>query len=260
MAAVNSPLRWVGGKFRVRDKIIAKFPAHRCYVELFSGAAWVFFGKAAEMSKAEVLNDMDGELINFWRVVKHRPAEFTEAASWLLASRELFDEWKQFPGVAGEITRAVRFYSVIRLAYGARRMGSNFGMRREQRPAIFWPQEKEEVKKVIGRLRLAWVERLPWDKCIKNYDRPTTFFYADPPYRAEGAKAYRHFFTDEDHARLADVLRGGVKGKWLLSYNDDPFIRQLYRGRGIVVEKLLVPYSLAGGLRPRVSELLIRNF
>lgn len=89
---LKSPLRWVGGKFRVREKIIAKFPEHECYVELFSGAAWVLFGKPAESSKSEVLNDLDGELVNFWRVVKHRPAEFTEAASWMLASRELFDE------------------------------------------------------------------------------------------------------------------------------------------------------------------------
>jgi hypothetical protein len=74
------------------------------------------------------------------------------------------------------------------------------------------------------------------------------------------AKAYRHFFTDEDHAKLADVLRGSVKGKWLLSYNDDAFIRQLYRGRGITIEPLQVPYSLAGGCRKAVGELLIRNF
>jgi DNA adenine methylase len=257
---LRSPLRWVGGKYRVREKIIAKFPPHVCYVELFSGAAWVLFCKPPETSKSEVLNDLDGELVNFWRVVKHRPDEFTEAASWLLASRELFDEWKQFPGVAGEVARAVRFYLVIRTSFGARRVGSNFGMRPSKRPEIFWPSEKLEVKKVIDRLRVVWVERLTWEKCIQNYDRATTFFYVDPPYRADGAKAYRHFFTDEDHAKLADVLRGSVKGKWLLSYNDDAFIRQLYRGRGITIEPLQVPYSLAGGCRKAVGELLIRNF
>lgn len=257
---LRSPLRWVGGKFRVRDQIIEKFPPHKCYVELFSGAAWVLFGKPAEMSKSEVLNDLDGELVNFWRVIKHRPAEFTEAASWLLASRELFDEWKQFPGVSGEVTRAVRFYSVIRTAFGARRVGANFAMRRDKRPEIFWPTERVEVKAVIARLRMAWVERLPWEKCVASYDRPSTFFYVDPPYRAEGAKAYRHFFSDEDHAKLADVLRGSVKGKWLLSYNDDGLVRQLYRGRGITIEPLKVPYSVGAGPRRIVSELLIRNY
>lgn len=257
---LRSPLRWVGGKSRVRETIISKFPGHECYVELFSGAAWVLFGKPPKTSKSEVLNDLDGELVNFWRVIKHRPAEFTEAASWLLASRELFDEWKQFPGIAGEVTRAIRFYAVIRLSYGGRRVGCNFSMRPTKRPEIFWPDEKEEVKKVIDRLRLVWVERMAWDKCVRQYDRPTSFFYIDPPYRADGAKAYRHFFTDEDHARLADVLRGSVKGKWLLSYNDDEFIRQLYRGRGITIEHLTVPYTVAGHARRNVKELLIRNY
>ncbi len=69
-----------------------------------------------------------------------------------------------------------------------------------------------------------------------------------------------HFFTDEDHAHLADVLLGSVNGKWLLSYNDDPFIRRLYRGRGIRVERIVASYSMAARKRFRVKELLIRNF
>src|SRR5216684_1901162 len=147
---LRSPLRWVGGKYRVREKIIAKFPPHVCYVELFSGAAWVLFGKPPGTSKSEVLNDLDGELVNFWRVVKHRPAEFTEAASWLLASRELFEEWRPLNGVGGEISRAVRFYAVLRIAYGAKRVNNHFGMRREKRPEIHWPMVKEEVAKIVS--------------------------------------------------------------------------------------------------------------
>ena len=257
---LRSPLQWVGGKSRLRAEILKRFPKHTCYVEVFCGAGWVLFGKDPTTSKSEVLNDLDGELINFWRVVKHRPAEFTEAASWLLASRELFSDWKKLSGVGGEIARAVRFYSVLRLAFGGRRMAVSFGYKPSRRPAIFWPDEKEHVKEVIARLRIVWVERLSWEGCMRRYDRRSTFFYLDPPYRAEGAKAYRHFFTDEDHARLADALLGRVKGKWLLSCNDDPLIRRLYRGRGIRVERIAASYSMARGKRKRVTELLIRNF
>ena len=92
-------------------------------------------------------------------------------------------------------------------------------------------------------VRQVWVERLSWEKCIDSYDRKSTFFYVDPPYRVEGAKSYRHFFTDEDHARLADRLLG-ARGKWLLSYNDDEFIRRLYRGKGVKIEPLAVRYGL----------------
>jgi DNA adenine methylase len=257
---LRSPLRWVGGKYRVREKIIAKFPPHVCYVELFSGAAWVLFGKPPEVSKSEVLNDMDGELINFWRVVKHRSAEFTEAASWLLASRELFEEWRPLDSLGGEIGRAVRFYAVLRLAYGAKRVQNHFGIRREKRPEIHWPFLREEVAKIVERMRQVWIERLSWDKCITVYDRVDSFFYVDPPYRAGASKSYRHFFSDEDHARLADVLLDSVKGKWLLSYNDDRFIRQLYRRKGITIEPLAVRYGLQGGAWKQAKELLIRNY
>jgi DNA adenine methylase len=236
------------------------FPPHVCYVEVFSGAAWVLFGKPAGMSKSEVLNDLDGELINFWRVVKHRPAEFSEAAGWMLASRELFERSVPLDGIGDEISRAVKFYSVIRLAYGAKRMGSNFGIRREKRPEIQWPELKEEIAKIVARLRQVWIENLPWSRCIATYDRPDSFFYLDPPYRAKGSKSYRHSFTDDDHVALAETLTRVVRGRWMLSYNDDAFIRKLYRRRGLTLGHLDVKYGLQGGSWTPKRELLIRNF
>lgn len=257
---LRSPIRWVGGKYKLREKIISMFPEHWCYVELFSGAGWVLFGKPPGISKSEVLNDLDGELINFWRVVKHRPAEFTEAASWLLASRELFEEWRPLPNVGGEVSRAIRFYAVIRLAYGAKRVKNHFGIRREKRPELHWPFVGDEVAKVVERLRQIWIERLSWERCLDMYDRARTFFYVDPPYRVEGSKSYRHFFSDEDHAKLADRLLGS-KGQWLLSYNDDDFIRRLYRRRGVSLEPVRVQYALqGGGSWKQAAELLIRNY
>lgn len=258
---LRSPLRWVGGKSKLREHILKCFPEHVCYVELFAGAAWVLFGKDPATSKSEVLNDRDGELINFWRVVKHRPAEFAETAGALLASRDLFDEWKKMPAHVCEVERAARFYAVIRIAYGAKRVNNHFGMRPEKRPELHWPLLKEEVAKIVARLRVVWIENKPWEKCVADYDRKATFFYVDPPYRTVSSKSYRHFFSDEDHERLADVLLNRVKGKWLLSYNDDPLIRRLYRRSGVQIERLGVNYSLqGGGSWLRAGELLIRNY
>ena len=70
---VNSPFKWVGGKSRLRKQIIALLPVHTCYVEPFAGAAWVLFGKPP--SDVEVLNDIDEDLITFFRVVKEKPEE-----------------------------------------------------------------------------------------------------------------------------------------------------------------------------------------
>jgi DNA adenine methylase len=250
----------VGGKHRLREQIVARFPEHQTYVELFAGAAWVLFAKPPESSKCEVLNDLDGELINFWRVLKHRPAEFAEAASWLLASRELWESWRALPGVGPEVLRAVRFYAVIKLGFGAQRRPTSFGSKTTGRPTMWWADLRQEARQIVARLRRVWIEHLPWEQCHQKFDDARTFFYIDPPFRCGASKAYAHNFTDEDHARLAEVLVGKTRGRWLLSYNDDPFIAKLYRARGITTERLRVPYSLARTGRQHVRELLIRNY
>jgi DNA adenine methylase len=269
---LRSPLSWVGGKHRIREQILALFPPHRCYVELFAGAAWVLFGKQAETSRSEVLNDLDGELINFYRVLKHRPSEFTEAASWLLASRELWQNWQALPGVGGEVLRAVRFYAVIKLGFGSQRTATSFGSKNGGRPSTWWANLRVEARQVVTRLRQVWIEHLPWEACVKKFDGPETFFYIDPPYHCAGSKGYAHRFTDDDHRRLAAALCGScemsnfkseihaVRGKWLLSYNDDAFIRSLYQRAGLTIDTVRVPYSIARTGRQHASELLIRNY
>ena len=256
---LRSPIRWVGGKCRLRETILKLFPEHGTYVELFSGAAWVLFGKDSETSRCEILNDLDGQLVSFWRVIKHRPAEFAERASKLLGAREMFDEWKAMGAHEDEIERAVRFFFVIRVAYGARRMGACWGTQRGKRPAFWWASAEEDIGKAMERLRSVWIENLPWPRCVALYDSPETFFYADPPYRCAGSNSYAHVFSDDDHRALAAALRG-VQGKWLLSYNDDPFIVGLYRGKGIKIERAANRYGLQGGLWKKVRELLIRNY
>ncbi len=74
---LNSPFKWVGGKSRLRKQIISLLPAHSCYVEPFAGAAWVLFGKPP--SDVEVLNDLDQEIVTFFRVVKEKPEQLIES-------------------------------------------------------------------------------------------------------------------------------------------------------------------------------------
>src|SRR5690242_8020424 len=115
---LRSPLAWTGGKSRLRGEVIKRIPAHKTYVEPFVGAAWVLMGKPQETSKSEVLNDLDGELINFWRVLKHRSAEFAERASLAMASRQLWNDWKPLRPGGDEVERAIRFYVVIKCGFG----------------------------------------------------------------------------------------------------------------------------------------------
>jgi DNA adenine methylase len=83
---------WIGGKGRLADKLLPLFPAHQCYVEPFAGAAALFFRKRP--APAEVLNDINGDLVNLYRVVQHHLEEFIRQFKWALTSRKIF-EWQQ---------------------------------------------------------------------------------------------------------------------------------------------------------------------
>ena len=114
---INSPFKWVGGKSRLRKSIIPLIPEHTCYVEPLGGAAWVLFGKPP--SPIEVLNDIDEDLINFFRVVKRQPEELIKSFDLELVSRSEFQRLAGTdPQSMSEIERAHRFYYLIMAGWG----------------------------------------------------------------------------------------------------------------------------------------------
>ena len=117
---LNSPIKWMGGKYRLRNRIVEMLPNdHLCYVEVFGGAGWVLFAKS--LSKVEVLNDINCELINFFKVVRDNTQDFIRAFDYLLVSRQLFDEYKGADLTAlNDIERAARFYYLVHFSFGAR--------------------------------------------------------------------------------------------------------------------------------------------
>ena len=125
---MDSPLAWLGGKRILRKQIIALIPGdHTCYAEVFAGGSWVLFGK--QRSKVEVLNDKDGELINFYRIAKKHPDEFSRKAKELVISRRLFEIMKgETLNSLTDIERAVRFYYLLKLGFGARMKKPAFGV------------------------------------------------------------------------------------------------------------------------------------
>ena len=252
---LKSPLCWVGGKSQLRRTIIDLLPEHACYVELFSGAGWVLFGK--EPSKVEVLNDANDELVNFYRIVKEDVEGFLREFRYILLSRTLFKRLLGTPpAYLSDTARAARFYYVLKVSFGG--AGRHFGTRTSGAGPLNLDALPGVAREVHHRLRAVIVECLDFERCVGVYDRPATVFYADPPYH--GLESYYEYpFLPSDHERLAAALRA-AQGRWLLSYNDVPEIRALYRG--FTIEEVNVRYSRARYRqgRPLKSELLIRNF
>lgn len=114
---LNSPFKWVGGKSRLRKYIINLLPSHTCYVEPFAGAAWVMFGKPP--SDVEVINDIDEDLVNFFRIVKHKPEELIASFEWELVSRSEFQRLARLDtSQISDVQRAHRFYYLIMAGWG----------------------------------------------------------------------------------------------------------------------------------------------
>lgn len=220
----NPIIPWMGGKRRLADRLLPLFPPHDCYVELFAGGAALFFMRPMP-ARCEVLNDVNGELVNLYRVVQHHLEEFVRQFKWAISSRQVF-KWMQAQPTEPmtDIQRAARFYYLQQHAFGGKVDGQTFGTATTG-PAINLCRIEEGLSAAHLRLAGAYVEHLSWDACFDRYDRRHTFFYADPPYwETEG---YGVGFEWSQYERLAEAM-ANAKGKVMLSINDHPDIRACF--------------------------------
>ena len=242
---VNSPFKWVGGKSRLRRHIIPLLPPHTCYVEPFAGAAWVLFGKPP--SDVEVINDIDQDLINFFRVVRDCPEQLIASFEWNLISRAEFTRLAQTePGSLSPVQRAHRFYYIIMAGWGGELNYPRFQTSvsdggHGNRLAGAMKTLRSRLEPVHKRLSTVIIENLDWDECISRYDSDRTVFYLDPPYPGNGANYAHNMRAWDDHYTLAASLQKR-RGKWLLSSYDIPEIRELFR------DNIIIPIQSASGM------------
>ncbi|EOX7485841.1 DNA adenine methylase [Acinetobacter baumannii] len=247
---------WLGGKRRLVSQLIKKIPEHQCYVELFAGGAALFFMRE-EGSKVEVINDINGDLVNLYRVVQNHLEEFIRQFKWALVSRQMF-EWLKNAStdLMTDIQRAARFYYLQQLAFGAKTSGQSFGTATTSRP-INLLRIEEQLSEAHLRLSGVTVEHLSWDKCLTKYDRPHTFFYADPPYWQ--LSGYGMDFGIEQYERLAELMKN-CQGKIMLSINDHPDIRAIYKDFNINETKISYTIGRKSQSRGEKQELIITNY
>lgn len=255
--SINSFMAWVGGKKALRDEILARFPRnYKRYIEVFGGAGWVLFHKPPG-NDFEVFNDFNGNLVNLYRCVREQPEALRNELRYMLNSRLDFEYMKGMlhsQAVLLDVRRAAYYYALIRYSYAAGT--STFG----SQPHAMW-NNFPLIESAAGRLQKVVIENKDCVKLIRQYDRPESFFYCDPPYY--NADQYYEAVSSDgfDHAGLADALLG-IKGKFLLSYNDCPEIRALYDRPGIVVEGISRLSNIAQRYEngKQYPELLISNY
>lgn len=246
---------WIGGKRRLAKHILPLFPAHTCYVEPFCGAAALYFLKTP--SKTEVINDINGELVNLYRVVKHHLEEFARQFKWALVSRQIYKWLQDTPEeTLTDIQRAARFYYLQKQAFGGKVADHSFGTSTTSAPRFNLLRIEEELSMAHLRLSRTLIEHLDWHQCIERYDRPHTLFYCDPPYW--GTEGYGVEFGLENYDHMADLARR-IKGKMIISVNDIPEMRQVFNGLNMQSVDISYNLKVTGKPSPK-KELVICNF
>lgn len=248
------PISYVGGKNALAERIIEIFPRHTTYVEAFAGGAQVFFRKPP--SKVEVLNDIDGEIVNFFRVCQSHYEELLRYLRYVLVSREWFAKLKATdPKDLTDIQRAARYLYILKNSFASLVCNPNYHWHVVQPPGFNLERLPEIIEKAHKRLERVQIENLSYDAVLKRYDRPTTLFYLDPPYFQR--KLYRYNLEDADFAKLAERL-AAIHGKFILSLNDVPQVRALFRRFHIRGVELAYTAQKKAGRRYR--EVIITNF
>lgn len=252
----NPIIPWPGGKRRLLKQLLSDIPDHTSYVEVFAGGAALLLAKPP--AKAEVINDINGELVRLYRVVQHHLDELLRHFRWALTSREMF-RWAQLQNIdtLTDIQRAARFFYLQKLAFGGKAHGQTFGTDAAAPARLNLMRLEEDLSAAHLRLARVTVECLPWAECFARYDRAGALIFMDPPYWK--VAGYGVPFPREEYDGLADAMRA-AKGHAMLTVNDHPDMRKAFAG--FRVQRVGISYTIGGAAagRREVGELIVRNW
>ncbi len=247
---------YFGGKSRMAKEITARIHAipHQCYAEPFIGMGGVFL-RRTHKAPCEVINDINGEIINLFRCVQNHHQPFIDLMSYQLHSRAEFERHLNTPpATLTDLQRAVRFLYIQLACYAGIPISKSFSVSAIRRAKINAPRIKKLIAKLHQRIAAVRIEQLHYADFIARYDKPTTLFYLDPPYMGNEASYGHDIFYRDDFTRMAEIL-ANIKGKFILSINDTPEIRKIYDR--FAIEAVENTYTVAGSQRKKVTELLI---
>lgn len=246
-------LRWHGGKWKLAPWIISHFPEHRTYTECYGGAASTLLRKPR--SYAEIYNDLDGDVVNLFRVLRSdRASELVDMLRLTPFARAEFME--AYGGSQDEIERARRLITRSFMGFGSNGHARSTGFRANSNrsgttPARDWLNYPDALGVVIERLRGVIVENRPAMEVIAQHDGGETLHYVDPPYvlgtRTDATPDYHTELSDADHVELLAFLRT-LKGAVVLSGYPHPIYDEAI-GDWKRVDRI----ALADGAKKRVE-------
>lgn len=259
--SVRPAAGYIGGKRNLAKRLCAIIEAvdHGSYLEPFVGMGGIFLRRTSR-PRNEVINDISGDVANFFRVLQEHYPYFIDMLRFRIASRNEFERLRGLdPERLTDLQRAARFLYLQRMAFGGKVNGRNFGVDK-------WASARFDVSKleplladIHERLIGVTIEQLPFDQFIARYDRPAALFYCDPPYFGCETDYGEDVFAPSDFERLADLMRGAA-GKVILSINDRPEVRAIFGGLDQTEASTTYTLRGASSVAGNAAELIISNF
>ena len=256
VASTQPPAAYIGGKRRLAAELCKRIAAtpHRTYAEPFVGMGGVFFRRTIA-PPAEVINDRSGDVANLFRILQRHYPQFMDTLRFQISGRREFDRLKASdPSTLTDLERAGRFLYLQRTAFGGKVAGQNFGVDPRSGGGFNLNRLVPVLEAIHERLAGVVIENLDWLAFIERYDRSETLFYLDPPYHGTEGDYGKGLFDRSQFGLLADRL-GRLKGRFILSINDVPEIRETFAG--FEMTPVGLRYSVGGGKGTEAQELII---
>lgn len=247
---------WMGGKRVLAGRLAERIAAmpHERYVEPFVGMGGVFF-RRRHRPKLEVINDINRDVVNLFRLLQRHYQQLLDVLKWQLCGRAEFERLLRVdPDTLTDLERAARFLFLQRASFGGKAVGQSFGISFSGPARFDLTKLVPLLEDVHERLSGVLIERLPYQDCIAKYDsRPGTLFYLDPPYWGCTDDYGKDIFSPADFELLRGQLEA-LQGRFILSINDTPEVRQIF-GR-FAIEEVQLNYRVSGRVTP-ARELII---
>lgn len=263
--SIHTPIRpirpvapYVGGKRNLSARLIEiiETTPHRRYAEAFVGMGGVFLRRRSRPS-FEVINDWSYDVANLFRILREHYPQFMEVLRFQITTRAEFERlMKVDADTLTDLQRAARFLYLQRVAFGGRVGQRHFGMDMN-RARFDLTKLAPMLEDLHERLSGVVIERLPFERFIAKYDTPDTLMFLDPPYWGNEDDYGQGMFSRADFTRLRDLLEA-AKGRFILTINDRPEVRDLFSAEAFHLQPVGVTYHVSGGAT-EAHELIIRD-
>lgn len=255
---MKTPITWYGGKQQMLQHILPVIPEHTLYCEAFFGGGAVYFSKLP--SKAEVINDVNKEAVNFYRVAVTNHGLLHREITTTLHSRTAYDDAKvvyQHPHLFNPVKRAWSFYTMANQSFSANL--STWGFDRQGSCTKRLVNKRlnftEALKERLANTTIECDDAL---RVIARYDSDNTFHYVDPPYFNSDCGHYAGY-SRRDFERLLELLTT-IKGRFLLSSYPSDLLADFSKANGWVTEKFEKPVAVSKRVSKSKIEVLTANY